>query len=116
MTTVLVVDDEQTLLALLQQIVEEEGYQILIAENGKVALQLIEQQQPQLIISDVMMPIMDGYQLLERIKNNPTLQHIKVALISAAPINRNTPFVADAYLAKPYDLDTIDELLERFAG
>ncbi len=113
MATVLVVDDEQSLLFLLQQIVEEEGHNVLIAENGKNALQIVEEQQPGLVISDVMMPLMNGYQLLEKIKNNPAWRNIKVVLISAAPINRDTPHHADAYLSKPYDLNSIDELLSQ---
>ena len=58
---------------------------------------------------------MDGYQLLEQIKTNPNLILVHIVLVSAAPINRNTPHKADGYLAKPYDLDSIDELLERLA-
>ena len=113
MATVLVVDDEQSLLLLLQEIVEEGGHQVLAAENGLAALRILEEQRPILVISDVMMPVMDGYQLLEKIKSNPDLQSIRIALISAAPINRNTPHRADAYLTKPYDLDSIDDLLDR---
>ncbi|HEX2911392.1 MAG TPA: response regulator [Chloroflexia bacterium] len=111
---VLIVDDEQSLLLLLQQIVEEQGHQVLMADNGYQALQIIENQQPVLVISDVMMPILDGYQLVEKIKSKPEWSWIKIVLISAAPINKTKAARADDFLAKPYDLDTIDEVLERF--
>lgn len=84
-----------------------------MAENGRQAVGLLETQHPQLVISDVMMPFMDGYQLLHHIKSQPNLQTTKIALISAAPISKQTPYQADDYLAKPYDLITIEDLLER---
>jgi len=108
---VLIVDDEQSLLFLLQQIVEEQGHKVLLAENGEQALKTVEKEFPALIISDVMMPVMDGYQLLTEVKTRPELSNTKVVLISAAPINRRFEPKADAYLSKPYDLITIEDLL-----
>ena len=111
MAKVLIVDDEQSLLFLLQQIVEEQGHNVLLAENGEQALQAVEKESPELIITDVMMPVMDGYQLLTQVKTRPDLCETKVVLISAAPINRRFEPKADAYLSKPYDLVTIEDLL-----
>lgn len=96
---------------LLQQIVEEQGHLVLLAENGEQALQAVEKENPELIITDVMMPVMDGYQLLAQVKTRPELRDTKVVLISAAPINRRFEPKADAYLSKPYDLVTIEDLL-----
>lgn len=111
MAKVLIVDDEQSLLFLLQQIVEEQGHKVLLAENGEQALKTAEKESPALVITDVMMPVMDGYQLLTEVKTRPELRGIKVVLISAAPINRRFEPKADAYLSKPYDLITIEDLL-----
>lgn len=111
MAKVLIVDDEQSLLFLLQQIVEEQGHNVLLAENGEQALEKVERENPSLVITDVMMPVMDGYQLLTQVKTRPELSKIKVVLISAAPINRRFEPKADAYLSKPYDLITIEDLL-----
>lgn len=111
MAKVLIVDDEQSLLFLLQQIVEEQGHKVLLAENGEQALKTVEQERPVLIITDVMMPVMDGYQLLAEVKTRPEFSTTKVVLISAAPINRRFEPKADAYLSKPYDLITIEDLL-----
>lgn len=108
---VLIVDDEQSLLFLLQQIVEEQGHLVLLAENGEQALQAVEKENPELVITDVMMPVMDGYQLLAQVKTRPELRDTKVVLISAAPINRRFEPKPDAYLSKPYDLVTIEDLL-----
>lgn len=111
MAKVLIVDDEQSLLFLLQQIIEEQGHLVLLAENGQQALQTVEKENPELIITDVMMPVMDGYQLLAVVKTRPNLKDTKVVLISAAPINRRFEPKPDAYLSKPYDLVTIEDLL-----
>ena len=111
MAKVLIVDDEQSLLFLLQQIVEEQGHKVLLAENGEQAVKTVEKEFPALIISDVMMPVMDGYQLLTEVKTRPELSNTKVVLISAAPINRRFEPKDDAYLSKPYDLITIEDLL-----
>ena len=112
MAKVLVVDDEQSLLLLLQQIVEEQGHEALVADNGQQALRILERESLHLVISDVMMPIVDGYQLLRQIKARPEWSRVKVVLISAAPINRKSQPPADAYLSKPYDLSTIEDLLD----
>jgi CheY-like chemotaxis protein len=115
MGKILVVDDEKNLLLLLQQIIEDYGHEVELAANGQQALRLIETAPPVLVFSDVMMPVMDGYQLLQSIKARPEWQNIKVVLISAAPINRNFEPHADAYLTKPYDLMTIEDLIDRLA-
>lgn len=113
MAKVLVVDDELSLLWLLEQVIEDQGHTVFKAGNGKQALQIIEQQVPALVISDVMMPLMDGYTLLEQIRLNPKTQDLKVVLVSAAPINRNGPYKANEYFSKPYDLEAIEAMLER---
>ena len=71
MAKVLIVDDEQSLLFLLQQIVEEQGHKVLLAENGEQALKTVEKEFPALIISDVMMPVMDGLTATREIRRNP---------------------------------------------
>jgi CheY-like chemotaxis protein len=112
---VLVVDDEEHLLLLLEEIIKELGHEVFSAANGKQALLIVERERPQLIFSDVMMPGMDGYTLLKEIRQHPHSASIKVVLISAAPMDRKRQPTADAYIAKPYDLDAIEELVTRFA-
>ena len=113
MAKILIVDDERNLLWLLEELLENYGHATFTAANGQAALRIVETELPDLIISDVMMPIMDGYTLLESIKLRPDWQHIKVVLVSAAAMRRDTPYLADAYIDKPYDLEAIEAAVER---
>lgn len=113
MAKILVVDDEQNLLWLLEEVLKGQGHAVFTAGNGLDALRIVETEQPQLVITDVMMPVMDGYGLLENIKAKPESQNIKVILVSAAPIRRNLPFLPDEYVDKPYDLETIETVVAK---
>ncbi len=112
MARILVVDDEQSLLNLIVTVLEEAGHSVFTARHGKEALALIETELPHLIISDVMMPVMDGLTLLEEVRARPKWEAVKVILISAAPIKNTTVVKADHYLGKPYDIDTLEEIVE----
>lgn len=111
---VLVVEDEESLRELLCTIIEDLGHHVYGASNGKQALRILETEKPALVISDVMMPVMDGYTLLENIRLRNEWKFIKVILISAAPINRLRAPWADAYVSKPYNIDGIEHLVEQF--
>ncbi len=113
MTTILVVEDEPSLRELMSTLIKEMNYTVLQAENGLKALEVMQKVEPDVVISDVMMPVMDGYILLNEIKLRPEWSNIKVVLISAAPINRTQQPTADEYISKPYDLDGIEVLIQR---
>lgn len=113
---VLIAEDDLILLELLAQIIEELGYEVLRANNGKEALNIIEKEQPHLVISDVMMPILDGYELLRQVRLHPRFGNIKVALISAVPIDKRRPPGADAYVQKPYNLEDIEGLINQLSA
>ncbi len=91
-------------------------YEYVAAENGKIALQLVERQNPDLIVSDVMMPEMDGYAFSKTIKDNPRTSHIPVILLSARTFNddqiEGMKSGADAYLTKPFDIKYLGALIE----
>ena len=74
MTKVLVVDDEQQIRELLVDILVRAGYAAIEAENGHVALEQVDLQQPDIILLDVMMPIMDGLEVLGRLRGNPATE------------------------------------------
>jgi len=116
MAIVVIADDEQNLLELLKMVLEGLEHQVLTASNGKEALQLVKSHRPALVISDVMMPIMDGYELLEQIRLKVEWANIKVVLISAASLKRSLLYKADAYLAKPYDIAVIEAVVSRLLG
>jgi signal transduction histidine kinase len=110
---ILVVDDSPDNLFLIQATLEDDGYQISLAEDGKTALALVEQLLPDLILLDVMMPEMDGYEVTERIRHNPKLPYIPILLITAherSSVVKGLDIGADDFIRKPVD---IDELLAR---
>ena len=80
---ILIVDDEPNNRLLLQVMLANDGYEIVTASAGTEALALVEQQPPDLIVLDVMMPGMDGYQVAARIKTNPATRHIPVIMLTA---------------------------------
>ncbi len=81
--TILVVDDEQDLLDLMEIILGGEGFNILTASNGQEALNKLKIELPDLVLLDVMMPVMDGWQTLRNIKINQETKHIPVVMVTA---------------------------------
>ncbi|PTB19034.1 response regulator [Trinickia symbiotica] len=111
---VLLVDDDPNVLGALEAIVAEGGYEVLTAENGKDALEKARGQPPDVVVSDVMMPVMDGPALVDAMAADGRLSDIPVVLNSArAP---PPPVHVDAFLKKPYApgqlLDLIRHLVE----
>ena len=116
MALVLIVDDEAPIADLLTELLEEYGHTVLQAENGVDALQLACQHHPALIITDVMMPIMDGHELLKAVRTDPELCATAVVLISAgATCFQATANIlqANACLRKPFELSAVEDMLER---
>jgi len=104
--TVLVVDDHQDLRFYIKTALQT-NYNIIEAANGRLALDLVQAEQPDFIISDVMMPVMDGLQLTKYLKSDPELAHIPLLLLTAKSTKRETveglQKGADDYLSKPFD-------------
>ena len=104
---ILVVEDSPTQAQRLRHVLEKQGYNVGVAANGRLALELVPQLEPALIISDVVMPEMDGYELSGRIKADPTLRHIPVILVTTMSdpqdVIRGLECGADNFILKPYD-------------
>jgi len=115
MALILVVDDEPPITQFLAELLEEEGHRVATADHGGTALDEIAREQPDLVISDLMMPVMDGAHMVERLRHNPTTAHIPVIMISAAGERKASVTGANASFGKPLDvgrlLTTIDSLL-----
>ncbi|KAF0201800.1 MAG: signal transduction histidine [Bacteroidetes bacterium] len=105
---ILVVDDNEDILELIEMNLNDR-YLITTAKNGEEALNIIERVQPNLVVSDVMMPVMDGIELCERIKLNKSTIHIPVILLTARSLEiHKTEGIskgADHYITKPFDMD-----------
>jgi adenylate cyclase len=107
-SSVLVVDDVEMNRDMLCSLLEADGHESAVAENGRVALEKIQKNSYDLILLDVMMPEMDGYQVLEQLKSNPKLRDIPVIVLSAldeiGSVVRCIELGAEDYLPKPFDL------------
>ncbi|MCU0526621.1 MAG: response regulator transcription factor [Elainella sp. Prado103] len=103
----LLIDDDPNLILLVKDYLEFRGYQVITAENGQEALEVLEQEMPDMIICDVMMPQMDGYSLVEHVRKNPRTSWIPVLFLSAKGQSQdrvkglNTG--ADVYMVKPFE-------------
>ncbi|MEB3148821.1 MAG: hybrid sensor histidine kinase/response regulator [Sphaerospermopsis sp.] len=110
---ILAVDDTRDNLILVQTLLESEGYEIDLVSDGATALQKVAQSPPDLILLDVMMPGMDGYEVTRRIRDNPDLSYIPILLITAfheSSVVEGLDAGADDFIRKPFDTD---ELLAR---
>ena len=105
--SVLIAEDSRIQAKILEQKLLDAGYHVRVAENGEVALDKIREQAPTLIISDIEMPHMNGYELCHSVKSDPTLKSIPVILLSTLSepqdIIRGLQCGADNYVTKPYD-------------
>jgi CheY-like chemotaxis protein len=104
MRTVLVVDDEFGVAEVLQSILEDEGYRVATAINGKQALVRLDEVTPDLIMLDYMMPIMDGTQTLAAIRKHPTFARTPVIMMSSLEeaAVRETATEYNTFLRKPF--------------
>ncbi len=105
--TLLIAEDSLTQAEKLRHILEGQNYQVMSAVNGSLALEMARKQKPTLVISDVMMPEMDGYQLCAAIKSDPDLTHVPVILVTTLSdpqdVIRGLECRADNFIIKPYE-------------
>ena len=118
---VLVVDDHPALVTLIKHKLIHRGFEVLTAQNGEDAFEIVESRIPDLVISDIEMPVMDGYELCTKIKESESYGHIPVILVTSMvttdSLMNGISAGADNYLTKPYDDETlfskVDELLKK---
>ena len=114
---ILIADDEPSIVAALEYLLEQGGYEVLIARNGDEALGLLEQRTPDLVLLDVMMPRKSGYEICSRIRHQAEWRHIKVIMLSAkgrdAEVNKGLAIGADLYVTKPF---STRELMAKIDG
>lgn len=114
---VLIAEDEEPIAFALSDLIEEAGYRTLIAQNGKLALELAREHHPALIITDLMMPHLNGRELIAALRaQEKALEHPipPIILMSAAGRSYIKDSGADAILLKPFDLKEVEALLHRF--
>ena len=117
---IVVIEDQQAMVELLRIELESAGYQVLSVPDGKAGLELIERKHPQLVILDVLLPEMDGYEILKILKANPSTQAIPVVLLTArsldADIEKGLELDADDYICKPFHPDLLIKRIKTLLG
>ena len=115
-TKIMVVDDEPNIVQTLQDRLEMNEYEVITAGNGREGLEKFEQEQPDVILLDVIMPIMDGHEMLEALRKRPTGQNVSVIMLTARSqtqdIARANACGIDDYIVKPFDLSELLEKIE----
>ena len=114
---ILAVDDEKHIVRLVQINLEKAGYTVSIASNGREALESVAANRPDLIVMDVMMPEMDGFAALQKLKDNPSTQNIPVIMLTAkaqdADVFKGWQSGADLYLTKPFNPSELITFVQR---
>jgi DNA-binding response OmpR family regulator len=118
---ILVVDDDRVIQQLLKVNLELEGYAVEVADDGEEALAQFELFRPDLVLLDIMMPKLDGWEVCRRLKSDPDSARVPIVLLSAraqeADVQRGTDLGVAAYVTKPFDpislLDLIADLIAK---
>src|SRR5689334_19561092 len=117
MPEILIVEDELSIATLLRDILEDEGYVVVLARNGQEALELLRATRPALVLTDVMMPILDGFALCRAIQADPNYQAIPVIMMSAI-VDSSTAEGCNAsgFLKKPFNVQNIVDTITNVIG
>lgn len=114
---VLIVDDEPNIVTALEFLLKRSGYDVLLATNGAEALEQVERHRPDVVLMDVMMPIKSGYEVCQRMREQPDLAQIKIVMLSAkgseAEVSKGLSLGADLYITKPFSTQELVETINR---
>ena len=121
---IVIVDDEVHIRALIEQTLEDleddHDVELFTASNGQEGLDLITEEKPDLVFLDVMMPLMNGYDVCKNVMQNPELSHVKIVLLTAkgqeADRERGLSSGATEYMTKPFDPDDLLDYAKRVLG
>jgi len=118
---ILIADDEPNIVTSLEFLMRSSDYEVRVARNGEEALRLAESFRPDLVLLDVMMPLRSGFDVCQKIRENPVLRGMKIVMLTAkgrdAERNRGVDLGANAYVTKPFStkelMNTVRGLLPR---
>ena len=117
---ILVVEDEESLLKLESILLSSKGYNVTGVMDGKSALEEVMAHRPDLVILDIMLPEIDGFEVCRRIKENPATSTIPVVMLTAKKnsqdVARGAEVGANAYLTKPFKSAKVIEVIEELLG
>ena len=117
---VLVIDDDADLGRVIRRVLELEGYDVLLSDDGLRGLAAAQRQRPDAIVLDLMMPVMDGYLVLEQLRNDARTRDVPVVVLSAVAFEETRERVeaagASAFLTKPFEPDHLSRALYSLIG
>lgn len=115
---ILIVEDEESLLKLESILLTSKGYAVRGVANGQEALDAIQEERPDLVLLDIMLPEIDGFEVCQRIKSNPETQDLPVIMLTAKKsredMARGEKVGADWYITKPFKSAMVIETIQRF--
>jgi DNA-binding response OmpR family regulator len=118
--TVLIVDDEEYIVTSLEYVMKNAGYEVAVAYDGEQAMAKVTELVPDLLILDVMMPKLDGFEVCEKIRANPLWQSIRIVMLTAkgrdSERDKGISMGADAYMTKPFSTRDILKRVEELLG
>jgi len=118
--TILIVDDELSILVPLQYLMEKEGYAPKLAQSGKEAIEKVATLKPDLILLDIMLPDLDGYEIYQMIRQRSEWESIRIIFLTAknreADMARGLAMGADAYITKPFSNAQLMETIRHLIG
>lgn len=120
MVRIVVIEDETPLRESILMLLRFEGYDVVGAPDGNIGLEQVRQQKPDVIICDIMMPSMDGFQIVEKLQSAPETASIPVMFLSAlsdrAALARARALGVESYLVKPVTFDVLLDELQKILG
>jgi len=123
MKTILIVDDEFALVESLADLLQDEGYRVVSAANGQDGFACSEKEKPDLIVTDFMMPIADGMELIRNVRSSPASRNVPVVMMTATSkqVALSSPSKADApkvnaFLKKPFQVEELLDIIEDLIG
>jgi len=122
--TILIVDDEAYIVTSLEYVMQSAGYEVAVAYDGEEALQKVAETVPALVILDLMMPKLDGFEVCEKIRENPLWKDVRIIILTAKGRDierkKGMSLGADDYMTKPFStrdiLNRVKELLAESEG
>jgi two-component system, OmpR family, alkaline phosphatase synthesis response regulator PhoP len=117
-STILVVDDDRNIRELISVNLRSAGYCVIVASDGNEAMEKIRSRTPDLIILDIMMPEIDGWELCKWVRDDPLLGNVKILMLTAKGTERDKLigreiFKADEYMTKPFEIDLLQQTVSR---
>lgn len=103
---ILIADDEPNIVVSLEFLMQQTGYEVRTAPDGEQALRLISEFRPDLILLDIMLPLRNGFEVCQKVRENPDWQHTKIVMVSAkgreVEVTKGLALGADLYITKPF--------------